>query len=186
MELRQSSKEIIIMQSQLDDWKLRMARTKEAHDRQDAERAELERELRAKADLEAAAPEKRQEEFRQRAMTTVPVSFGAVEARTQAALDKAQREKDERLEEIKFLGRVIAEELGPVLAAAIAKAFKDNQPSAQLAKAKLGILQKDHVKVHQALNKAMAFHTRLHGHINAAARASEMNPNAIRQEQQED
>jgi hypothetical protein len=52
-----------------------------------------------------------------------------------------------------------------------------------LAKAKLGVLQKDHVKVHQALNKAMAFHARLHGHINQAV--GEMNPMRIREEQED-
>jgi hypothetical protein len=66
------------MQSQLDDWKLKMARMKAEHDRQDAERAEAERELRAKADAEAYlnSPEKRQEEFQQRALAAMPVSFG--------------------------------------------------------------------------------------------------------------
>ena len=44
---------VVNMQSQLDDWKLKMARMKAEHDRQDAERAEAERELRAKADAEA-------------------------------------------------------------------------------------------------------------------------------------
>ena len=51
-----------------------------------------------------------------------------------------------------------------------------------LAKAKVGILQGNDVKTHQALNKAMAFHTRLHGQV-AAAHASELNPMRIRQEQ---
>jgi hypothetical protein len=55
-----------------------------------------------------------------------------------------------------------------------------------LAKAKLAVLQKDHVKVHQALNKAMAFHTRLHGQINASARQSEFDPNDLRRKEQED
>jgi hypothetical protein len=65
-----------------------------------------------------------------------------------------------------------------------ATALHDSQMvGLHLAKSKLAILQKDQVKVHQNLNKAMAFHARLHGHINAAARQSEMNPNAIREEQ---
>jgi hypothetical protein len=50
-----------------------------------------------------------------------------------------------------------------------------------LAKAKLAVLQKDHVKVHQALNKAMSFHQRLHSQINA--QASEIDPMRIREEQ---
>ena len=55
-----------------------------------------------------------------------------------------------------------------------------------LAKAKVGILQSDHVKVHQDLNKAMQFHSRLHGHINAAARQSEFDPNDLRRKEQQD
>jgi hypothetical protein len=55
-----------------------------------------------------------------------------------------------------------------------------------LAKAKLSVLQKDHVKVHQALNKAMAFHARLHGQINRAAAASEFDPNDLRRKEQEE
>lgn len=46
-----------------------------------------------------------------------------------------------------------------------------------LAKAKIGILQSKDEAVHKNLNKAMAFHARLHGALHAAAaRASEMNP----------
>ena len=105
------------MQSQLDDWRLRLARTREEHDRQAIERAQLEQELRAKADLEMQAPEKLQEEFQQKALATMPVSFGAVEARKQAALDKEQREKDEHTAEIRLLGTVVASELKPEFAA---------------------------------------------------------------------
>jgi hypothetical protein len=103
------------MQSQLDDWRLRAARTAEEWARQDAERAEAERQIRAKADAEMKAPAKLQEEFQQKALATLPVSFGAVEARKQAALDKAQREKDEHTAEIRLLGAVVASELKPVL-----------------------------------------------------------------------
>ena len=113
--MRESSKKTITMQSQLDDWRLRLARTREEHDRQAIERAQLEQELRAKADLEMQAPEKLQEEFQQKALATMPVSFGAVEPRKQAALDKEQREKDEHTAEIRLLGAVVAAELKPVL-----------------------------------------------------------------------
>ena len=54
-----------------------------------------------------------------------------------------------------------------------------------LAKAKLAVLQKDHVKVHQALNKAMSYHKRLHSQINAA-RQTEFDPNDLRQKPQAD
>jgi hypothetical protein len=50
-----------------------------------------------------------------------------------------------------------------------------------LAKAKLGVLQKDGAKAHQALNKAMAFHKRLHSQINSAV--GEIDPQRIRDEQ---
>ena len=46
----------------------------------------------------------------------MPVSFGAVEARTAAALDKVEREKQEHIADIKLLGAVVAFELKPVLA----------------------------------------------------------------------
>jgi hypothetical protein len=50
-----------------------------------------------------------------------------------------------------------------------------------LAKAKIGILSGDHVKVHQALNKAMAFHSRLHTlRSRPLARATESFPVAGR------
>jgi hypothetical protein len=56
-----------------------------------------------------------------------------------------------------------------------------------LAKARLGILKSDYVQTHKELSKAMHFHTRLHGQINAAARGSEFDPNDLRRkEQQED
>jgi hypothetical protein len=52
-----------------------------------------------------------------------------------------------------------------------------------LAKAKLAVLQKDHVKVHQALNKAMSFHKRLHSQINGAV--GEIDPMRIREKQED-
>ena len=55
-----------------------------------------------------------------------------------------------------------------------------------LAKAKLAVLQKDQVKVHQALNKAMSYHKRLHSQINGAARQSEFDPNDLRRKEQAD
>jgi hypothetical protein len=115
------------MQSQLDDWRLRLARTREEHDRQAIERAQLEQELRAKADLEMQAPEKLQEEFQQKALAAMPVSFGAVEARKQAALDKEQREKDERNEEIRIFADRVADRLIPAITAAIAAGFAQSK-----------------------------------------------------------
>ncbi len=52
-----------------------------------------------------------------------------------------------------------------------------------LAKAKLGILQKDHAKTHMAINKAMSFHKRLHSQINGAA--GEMDAMAVRDKQED-
>jgi hypothetical protein len=50
-----------------------------------------------------------------------------------------------------------------------------------LAKAKLAVLQKDHVKVHQAINKAMSYHKRLHSQINGAV--GEIDPMRIREQE---
>src|ERR1700722_13448228 len=68
------------------------------------ERERLEREAAAARDK---TPEQLDEEFRQRAMATAPVSFGTVEARAQAAADKIEREKQEHMADIKLLGAVV-------------------------------------------------------------------------------
>jgi hypothetical protein len=52
-----------------------------------------------------------------------------------------------------------------------------------LAKAKLGILQKDGAKAHQAINKAISFHKRLHSQINGAV--GEIDPMRIRERQED-
>jgi hypothetical protein len=96
-----------------------------------AREAERERQEQERLEAERNSPEALRERDRALMQASANEAIAKQEAVRKAALDKAQREKDQRLEEIKFLGKVIAEELGPVLAAAIAKAFKDNQPSAQ-------------------------------------------------------
>jgi hypothetical protein len=66
------------------------------------------------------------------------VSFGAVEARTAAALDKVEREKQEHIADIKLLGAVVAFELKPVLADLVTEirtlisAIKDKQRTTKM------------------------------------------------------
>jgi hypothetical protein len=107
-----------------------LARAGAQYQKDQAAAREAERERAEKARLEAEANSPEAIRARDIAMIQATQAEAIVkqEALRIAALDKAQREKDERLEEIKFLGRVIAAELGPVLAAAITKAFKDSQP----------------------------------------------------------
>ena len=59
---------------------------------------------------------------------------------------------------------------------------------AHLAKCKIAEMQCDHDKLGKHLNQALVHHANLHCaiHAAAAARASELNPMRIRQEQQED
>jgi hypothetical protein len=52
-----------------------------------------------------------------------------------------------------------------------------------LARAKIGSLQGNDEAVHKHLNKAIAYHSRLHGQIHAAAaQASEIDPMRIREQ----
>jgi hypothetical protein len=90
---------------------------------------------------------------------------------------------DQGLDE--YLGQIVdpdppAPDAGPV------HALRDSaQIGLCLANARLGILKSDHEAVHKNLNRAMAYHKRIHSALNAAA-SSELNPMRIRQEQEED
>lgn len=64
-------------------------------------------------------------------------------------------------------------------------ALKDSHAlGAHLALCKIGLMQGNHAKLSKHLDQALEYHGAIHGALHAAdARASEMNPNAIREEQ---
>jgi hypothetical protein len=61
-----------------------------------------------------------------------------------------------------------------------------HQLGAHLALAKIGEMQCNHDKVGKHLDQALAYHSKLHSGIHAAAQASETNPMRIREEQEAD
>ncbi len=94
---------------------VRLAQQGERDRKEMAERREAERLEREAAQAREKSREQQDAEFAQKMVASAAAAIAKVDYGTQAALDKAQREKDEHTAEIRLLGAVVASELKPVL-----------------------------------------------------------------------